>query len=54
MLAGTPPNIDAHDHLASIARRGRTRARLAHRRDTPEPARDRLAAAAERELVLAA
>jgi RNA polymerase sigma factor (sigma-70 family) len=54
MLAGTPPQTDAHDRHSTIDRRCRTRARLAHRRDTHEPARDRLAAAAERELVLAA
>jgi RNA polymerase sigma factor (sigma-70 family) len=54
MLASTSPNTDAHAHNASIARRRRTRARLARGRDSHDPARDRLAATAERELVLAA
>jgi RNA polymerase sigma factor (sigma-70 family) len=39
---------------ASIARRSRTRARAGRARDIRDPARDRLAATAERELVLAA
>jgi RNA polymerase primary sigma factor len=53
MSAGIPPKTDALDR-ASIDRRSRRRARVAHRRDTHPPARDRLAARAERELVLAA
>ena len=52
MLASTPPKTDAHS--ASIARRSTRRARSACGRDNHDPSRDRLGAAAERELVLAA
>jgi RNA polymerase primary sigma factor len=52
MSAGTSPNTAGHRR--GIARRSRTRARLARGRDTRDPAADRLTAAAEHELVLAA
>jgi RNA polymerase primary sigma factor len=54
MSANTTPQTAADSCDASIARRSRTRARLARARDTRDPVRDRLAATAERELVLAA
>ena len=54
MSASTTPKMAAEGSSASIARQSRTRVRAGRARDARHPARDRLAATAERELVLAA
>jgi RNA polymerase sigma factor (sigma-70 family) len=54
MLASTDHQAPTAVLDGGWARRSRTRTRLARSRDGRDPARDRLAAAAERELVLAA